>query len=71
MEDLNAIIDMMCGLLWVDSVCIDQAYLTERAAQVSLMGRIFKSAKMVFAWTGKADRLFGARLSFNLDDTGL
>lgn len=29
----------------------------ERGSQVSLMSRVYKSAKHVLAWTGKSDRL--------------
>jgi len=38
--------------LWVDAICINQSDLDERSSQVSLMGRIFRSAKIVFSWLG-------------------
>ncbi|KAK4041296.1 heterokaryon incompatibility protein-domain-containing protein [Parachaetomium inaequale] len=43
--------------IWVDAVCINQDDLSERAAQVHLMERIFKSAVHVLAWVGPSDRL--------------
>ena len=48
---------VMCLPIWVDALCINQADLAERATQVQLMGRIYKSAHVVFAWVGKDDRL--------------
>jgi hypothetical protein len=38
--------------LWVDAICINQSDLDERSSQVSLMGRIFRSANIVFSWLG-------------------
>jgi hypothetical protein len=43
--------------IWADALCINQADLDERAAQVKLMGRLYKSASIVLAWVGKYDRL--------------
>ncbi|KAG7405199.1 hypothetical protein LZL87_006552 [Fusarium oxysporum] len=43
--------------IWADALCINQADLDERAAQVNLMGRLYKSASIVLAWVGKYDRL--------------
>ncbi|KAF4340080.1 heterokaryon incompatibility (het-6OR allele), partial [Fusarium beomiforme] len=43
--------------IWADALCINQADLDERAAQVKLMGRLYKSASVVLAWVGKYDRL--------------
>ncbi|KAH6706417.1 heterokaryon incompatibility protein-domain-containing protein [Leptodontidium sp. MPI-SDFR-AT-0119] len=48
---------VICLPIWVDALCINQADLAERAAQVQLMGRIYKSAHMVFAWVGKDHQL--------------
>ncbi|KAE9366265.1 HET-domain-containing protein [Stipitochalara longipes BDJ] len=39
---------------WVDALCIDQSSLEERAAQVSIMGDIYRQAKGVCAWLGDA-----------------
>lgn len=39
----------LCLPIWIDAICINQSDLYERAAQVQLMGRIFKSASIVFA----------------------
>ena len=38
--------------LWIDAICIDQADLSERNAQVSIMGKIYQKAVSVFAWIG-------------------
>ncbi|KAH9205350.1 hypothetical protein DL95DRAFT_491649 [Leptodontidium sp. 2 PMI_412] len=40
---------VICLPIWVDALCINQADLAERAAQVQLMGRIYKSAHIVFS----------------------
>lgn len=45
--------------VWVDALGINQEDLAERAAQVQLMGRIFKSAHTVFGWAGEAGQLAG------------
>jgi len=36
--------------LWVDAICINQNDPIERGAQVSLMGRIYRSARIVFIY---------------------
>ncbi|KAG6355576.1 hypothetical protein INS49_003538 [Diaporthe citri] len=38
--------------LWVDSICIDQASIEERAIQVGLMGQIYSNASTVRVWIG-------------------
>ena len=38
--------------LWIDALCINQADLTERSAQVSMMGDIYQSATNVVVWLG-------------------
>lgn len=43
--------------IWIDAICINQRDVSERSAQVLLMGRIFKSAVTVFAWLGEGDNL--------------
>ena len=40
--------------LWIDAVCIDQANLTERGAQVALMGEIYWRACNTVIWLGPA-----------------
>lgn len=37
---------------WVDAVCINQQDFRERAAQVAIMGRIYRSADTVIGWLG-------------------
>ncbi|KAH7088261.1 heterokaryon incompatibility protein-domain-containing protein [Paraphoma chrysanthemicola] len=41
-------------LLWVDAVCINQADLKEKSAQVQQMGKIYRMAKLVLGWIGPA-----------------
>ncbi|RSL55851.1 hypothetical protein CEP53_006965 [Fusarium sp. AF-6] len=43
--------------VWADAVCINQADLPERASQVKLMGQLYRTARLVYAWVGKLDRL--------------
>lgn len=43
--------------MWIDALCINQTDLSERAAQVQLMGRIYKSANIILAWIGQDDDL--------------
>jgi hypothetical protein len=40
--------------VWIDSICINQADLNERAQQVTLMGDIYRGAERVLVWLGKA-----------------
>lgn len=40
--------------LFVDALCINQDDLAEKAAQVALMGRIYKQATLARAWLGQA-----------------
>ena len=35
---------------WVDALCINQDHLEERNHQVTMMGQIYRSAKLVIAW---------------------
>ena len=39
-------------VLWIDAICINQADIVERNAQVSRMGDIFKMAERVIVWVG-------------------
>lgn len=41
-------------LLWIDTLCIDQANTGERNHQVGLMKQIYSSAETVLAWLGPA-----------------
>lgn len=42
-------------VLWIDSICIDQANAAEKGPQVAMMGSIYQSASRVIAWLGPAD----------------
>lgn len=38
---------------WIDSICIDQANINERAAQVKLMGQLYRQAAQTIVWLGE------------------
>jgi hypothetical protein len=40
------------GRLWIDAVCIDQANISERNAQVAMMATIYATAYHVIVWLG-------------------
>lgn len=40
--------------IWIDAICINQEDLLERAAQVSIMGKIYSLASRVFIWLGNS-----------------
>lgn len=42
-------------VVWVDSLCINQLDLDERASQVGLMKQIYSQAESVTIWLGEAD----------------
>jgi hypothetical protein len=44
-------------MLWVDYLCINQADLTERANQVSLMKDVYRNANTVLIWLGESNAL--------------
>ena len=39
-------------ILWIDSICINQSDLQERAEQIKIMGNIYKSAYRDLLWVG-------------------
>ncbi|KAL8870818.1 MAG: hypothetical protein Q9174_003227 [Haloplaca sp. 1 TL-2023] len=43
-------------LLWADAVCINQSDLTEKSAQVAMMGDVFQKARQVLIWLGLSDQ---------------
>lgn len=42
-------------LLWADAMCINQADVVEKSAQVSMMDRIYSTSVYVIAWLGPPD----------------
>lgn len=50
LQHLRDVSEQRC--IWFDAICINQADLDERAAQVSKMFTIFKHAKRVLIWLG-------------------
>jgi hypothetical protein len=53
--DFSAVGRIKSRYLWIDAICIDQKDLSERAAQVRLMDRIFNQAEKVVSWLGPED----------------
>jgi len=58
-ESLNAALERLQEydrilLLWVDAVCINQADLEEKSAQVQQMDKIYGMAQLVLGWIGPA-----------------
>ncbi|KAE8158916.1 heterokaryon incompatibility protein-domain-containing protein [Aspergillus tamarii] len=51
-------------ILWIDAVCINQADVAERNAQVAMMQDIYRGAKMVVAWLGPASATSDRAFSF-------
>lgn len=41
------------GLVWIDAICINQADLDERSAQVRLMPQVYSNASCVIVWFGQ------------------
>lgn len=54
--------------LWIDQICICQAWPTERNQQVQIMGDVFKGARKVIVWLGDdyADSKAGMQLAKQL-----
>ncbi|PMD58009.1 HET-domain-containing protein, partial [Hyaloscypha bicolor E] len=42
-------------IVWVDAICIDQSNIDERSSQVGMMGAIYSSAQLVYAWLGEGN----------------
>lgn len=55
-------------VLWADSICIDQEHFEEKAHQVAMMGRIFRSAERVLIYISDDDKGHGEHVSSLLDD---
>ncbi|KAH6686479.1 heterokaryon incompatibility protein-domain-containing protein [Plectosphaerella plurivora] len=59
LDNLYPILVLLCNAsehkwLWIDSICIDQQDLQERASQVQLMQRIFAQSEKTIAWLGES-----------------
>jgi hypothetical protein len=55
-------------VLWADSICINQEDKSEKGHQVSLMGKIYRSAKCVLIFIGSDDDGHGAHICSLLDE---
>lgn len=49
---------------WIDSICIDQANLTERAQQVQLMRFMYLEAEQVIVWLGETSTNSNVAMDF-------
>ncbi|GAP87509.1 putative heterokaryon incompatibility protein [Rosellinia necatrix] len=47
------------SILWVDSICINQADNLEKSTQIPLIGEIYRRGERTIVWLGKHDRLTG------------
>lgn len=45
--------DVTDDWLWIDSICINQSDINERASQVKLMGQIYRQAAQTIVWLGE------------------
>lgn len=50
--------------MWVDWICINQADMAERSAQVALMRDIYRGAERVIAWIGEESEDSGRAMAF-------
>lgn len=41
--------------IWIDQLCVNQSDDTEKAAQVSMMNRVYSQARSVVSWLGESD----------------
>jgi hypothetical protein len=55
-------------VLWADSICINQEDRIEKGHQVSLMGKIYRSAKSVLLYIGSDDEGHGPAVCSLLDE---
>ncbi len=44
-------------LIWIDAICIDQSSVSEKSAQVQLMGDIYQRASFVTVWLSHPDSM--------------
>ncbi|KAK3377592.1 heterokaryon incompatibility protein-domain-containing protein, partial [Podospora didyma] len=56
--------------LWVDAICIDQANLDERSAQVRNMTAVFRNAQRVVVYLGEGDSVTNRLLDYASEDHG-
>lgn len=52
------------GPFWIDAMCIDQATNSEKNHQVTMMGDIYKSARLVNVWLGKGNSSSDVAMTF-------
>ena len=50
--------------LWIDQICINQADLDERSAQVRIMGKIYQGAQQIMVWLGEASATSDRAIQF-------
>jgi len=52
------------GVFWIDSICINQASISEKNTQVPRMSSIYSEARLVWVWLGEASREVETALVF-------
>lgn len=57
--------------LWIDAVCINQADVAERNAQVAMMKDIYRDASRVMVWLGPGDRYSDELIDWVVSDPSL
>lgn len=58
--------DLVGHWFWIDSICINQADISERAAQVKLMTSIYRKAKRTLVWLAEGSEDTSLALDFLL-----
>ncbi|KAL0568600.1 hypothetical protein V5O48_013388 [Marasmius crinis-equi] len=49
---------------WIDAICIDQEFDSEKSSQVNMMGEIFSGAETVIVWLGKGSLITSMAIRF-------
>ncbi|MCJ1277397.1 hypothetical protein MMC21_005209 [Puttea exsequens] len=49
---------------WIDQLCVNQADLVEKSAQVMAMGQIYSFTRQVIAWMGRGNRSSESAIAF-------
>lgn len=68
-DSASSIRDNVSQWWWIDSICIDQANLTERAQQVQLMRFMYLEAQEVVVWLGESSPYSELAMDF-IEDLG-
>lgn len=74
LETVHPLLHLLCdrpdfqqdAYFWIDSICIDQANVSEREAQVALMDRVYRQAWRTVAWLGPQSPITDDAMDFLL-----